>query len=257
MLSAAQELPVGTVLPVALSSQINAEKSEPGDRVSGKLAQYVSVDGMRLRRGTEVRGRIVQAQPGSAGSPARIVLAFDTIRVQGRDVPVTTSLRALASMQDVYEAGLPTNTVDDYGSWIRDWNTLQIGGQEVYRGNGTVMEGRDVVGKATVVGEVFGEPKTWPWSACARDHATNTEQSFWVFSTDACGVYGFEGLKLAHAGRSDPLGQIVLESAGKLRIQAGTGFLLMVTSSERPASAAQAHSQRLRLSGSIEAATRP
>jgi hypothetical protein len=228
--SVAQQLPVGTMLPVALSKAINGDKVKVGERISGKLGQYVTVDGMRLPRGTEVQGRIVQVQPGSAGAPARVAFVFHTVRLQGRDVPITTSLRAMASMQAVFEAQLPTNLIDDYGSSIRDWNTLQVGGQAVYRGDGTVMEGAEIVGKASIVGEVFGEPKTWPWLACARDRASKTVQSFWVFSTDACGVYGFDGLKLAHAGRSEPVGQIVLESPGKVRVRAGSGLLLMVLS---------------------------
>ncbi len=248
--SAAQELPVGTMLPVELSTNIRAGKFKPGDRVSGKLAQYVVVPGTRLPRGTQVSGRILQSQSGSGGSPARVALAFDTIRMQGRDVPITTSLRALASMQEVFDAQLPTNAIDDYGTTIHDWNTVQVGGQAVYRGDGVVMEGPNVVAKASTVGEVFGEPKTWPWSACARDRASNTVQAFWVFSTDACGVYGFEGLKLAHAGRSKPVGQIVLESLRKLEVRGGSGWLLMVVSGE-PASSAHADSHEARVSGSI------
>ena len=158
-------------------------------------------------------------------------------------------------MQAVFEAQLPSNLIDDFGSTIHDWNTLQVGGQSVYRGDGTVTEGSEVVGKATTVGEVFGEPKTWPWSPCVRDRASKTVQSFWVFSTDACGLYGFNGLKLMHAGRSEPVGQIMLESAGKLHIRAGSGWLLMVVSGGQPASAAGVDSRGGSLSGSIERAT--
>ena len=93
-------------------------------------------------------------------------------------------------MQAVFDAQLPTNIINDFGSTIRDWNTVQVGGQAVHRGDGVVTEGAQAVGRATTVGEVFGEPKTWSWSPCARDRASNTVQSFWVFSTDACGVYG-------------------------------------------------------------------
>ncbi len=238
-LAVAEDLPAGTLLPVTLSNTVRAGKAKPNERFSAKLAQYVVVDGVRLPRGTQLSGRVIESQPASGTSPARLVLAFDSIRVKEQDLPVTTSLRALASTQAVYDAQLPTNMVDDYGSSIRDWNTTQVGGQAVYRGDGTVMEGPEVVAKASTVGEVFGEPKTWPWSACARDAVRNTEQSFWVFSTDACGLYGFTGLKLAHAGRKDPLGRIVLESPARLEVRAGSGWLLMVLSAGQPSSADQ------------------
>jgi hypothetical protein len=240
-----------------LGSQLRAEKAKPGEQISGKLAQDVTVDGTRLPRGTEVMGKILHVQPGSKGSPARIALIFDSIRLRGRELPVTTSLRALASAQAVYEAQLPTNLIDDYGSSIADWNTLQVGGQSVYRGDGTVTEGLEVVGKASIVGEVWGEPKTWPWMACARDPASRTVQSFWVFSTDACGVYGFDGLRLTHAGRSEPAGQIVLESSRKLHIRAGSGWLLIVTAGGPPPSTARADSRLATLSGSIDGTTHP
>lgn len=255
ILSVAQQLPAGTMLPVALSTTIHVEKAKAGERISGKLGQYVTADGLRLPRGTEVRGRIVEVQRGSAGTPARITLVFDSIRIDGRDVPMTTSLRALASMQAVYDAEMPTNLIDDFGSTIHDWNTTQIGGQAVYRGDGVVMEGAEVVGKASSVGEVFGQPKTWPRSACAGDQASSTVQSFWVFSTDACGAYGFEGLTLTHAGRSQPAGEIVLEAPGKLQLRAGSGLLLMVMSSgQQPKAASDGHIAQS--SDGIQVATR-
>ncbi len=180
-----------------------------------------------------------------------MVLVFDRIRIQGRDLPITTSLRALASMQAVFDAELPTNLIDDFGSSIRDWNTTQVGGQVVYRGDGVVTEGQSVVAKATTVGEVFGRPKTWPWSPCAADRASNTTQSFWVFSTDACGVYGFVALTLARAGRSEPVGEIALEAPRKLEVRAGSGWLLMVVSSGALAGSASADSHEAGASGSI------
>jgi hypothetical protein len=158
-------------------------------------------------------------------------------------------------MQAVFDAQLPTNLIDDFGSTIRDWNTLQIGGQTVYRGDGTVTEGLKVVGRATIVGEVFGEPKTWPWSPCMRDRASNTVQSFWVFSTDACGVYDLPGVALTHAGRTEPVGQIVLESSGKLNIPAGSGLLLVIISSGEGTDRSLADNRRANSSVSIEAGT--
>jgi len=249
----AQGLPNGTILPLALGTPIREAKLKPGDPVVAKLAQYVEVNGMRLPRGTEVSGHVIEFGPGTKGAGQRVALVFDKISLHGATVPIVTTLRALASMEAVFEAQLPTNLIDDFGSSIRDWNTLQIGGQVVYRGDGSVMEADKVVGRATIVGEVFGEPKTWPWSPCSRDRASNTVQSFWVFSTDACGIYGSPNLKLAHAGRTEPVGQIVIESPGKLDIRPGSGWLLVVVSSGEHAGSAPPDSQRAKLSGSIEA----
>lgn len=52
-------------------------------------------------------------------------------------------------------------------------------------------------------------------------------------ATDACGAYGFPGLAITHAGRDNPIGEIVLTSNHdrNLNIRSGSGVLLRVTAS--------------------------
>jgi hypothetical protein len=68
------------------------------------------------------------------------------------------------------------------------------------------------VGKAGYDG-VLVHVRAQPGSKCrgALD-AEDRLQALWVFSSDACGVYGIEHLNIVHTGRTAPVGTIVLES---------------------------------------------
>jgi hypothetical protein len=151
------------------------------------------------------------------------------MRVEGREVPVATSLRSLASMMAVFEAQLPTNAIDDYGTSPSDWNTVQIGGAGVFRGDGTVTLDGLVVGKTTHAGEVTAKLIASRQRGCRDGAAGNDrEQALWLFSPSACGTYGLADLKIVHTGRQEPIGQIVLESERNVYVPAGSGLLLRV-----------------------------
>src|SRR5580704_11753900 len=138
--ASAQQIPPGTTLPVELNSTLNARHLRPGQKITGTLKQDVALpDGSKIPERTQIAGHVISATPASSGSRSTLTIAFDQVLLKGRPFAVTTHLRALASVNDVFEAKMPTNSWDDYGTSPSDWNTIQVGGAGVYRGNGQLV----------------------------------------------------------------------------------------------------------------------
>jgi hypothetical protein len=230
--TSAQQIPAGTTLPVMLSSTLDAKKDAPGRKISGRVMQEVRLpDGTSIPIGSHIVGHVLQV---NTTSPSRLVVKFDTLNSRGHSVPLTTSLRAVASMSDVFEAQLPTNNFDEYGTTPADWTTIQVGGDAVYRGSGHVVSPDNrVVGSATVGGDVTAKLVAVPERGCrGAIEGNDREQALWIFSPSACGAYGFHDLRVAHAGRTNPLGEIALESPTNVQVRGGSGLLLMVDISQ-------------------------
>ena len=218
----------GTILPVQLSSTISLDRAVPGQPISARIAQDVPLEnGAVLRRGTKVLGHIVSVTPGN---PSRIAFAFDRIEYsKSNTVSVATNLRALASTLDISGASLP-NTGPDRGTPSVWWNTVQVGGEGLY-GSGPLTHGDQVVGHWVWGGGAVGQVAEN--GACRGAVAGNArEQSLWLFSTDACGVYGYSNVAIEHSGRTSPEGEITLTSTNpNQKIRAGSGILLRVDKS--------------------------
>jgi hypothetical protein len=153
-------------------------------------------------------------------------LKFDRIVSHGRTLRFNSHLRALASMVDVYEAQMPTANFDDYGTSTSDWTTVQVGGDVVYRGDGQVLsQSGDRVGTASDAGYVVAKLQAVPKLGCLND---GPEQALWVFSSSACGTYGFNDLRIDHSGQTAPVGEIALSSPRQLYVPGGSGWLLRV-----------------------------
>ena len=233
----AQQIPPGTTLPVMLNSGLNAGKDKPVRKLTARIMQDVALpDGAKIPAGSHIVGRLLRVSSPSANSPSRLAFRFNQLNTRGRSIPLTTSLRAIASTADVFEAQLPTSNFDEYGTTIADWTTIQVGGDVVYRGNGQVISpDNKVVGSATVGGDVNAKLIAVPQHGCRDEVAGNDrEQALWVFSTSACGAYGFQDLTIAHAGRTAPAGEIVVESPANVQIRGGSGLLLQVIAAGPP-----------------------
>jgi hypothetical protein len=228
--AAAQELPVGTILPVMSRSTLNASRAKVGEKLQFRLMQNVTLpSGTAVRAGARLEGQIVEVSAATSTSSARVVIRIDRLTSDKKEIPVRLSLRALASMLSVSEAQLPTGTFAEYGTSVSDWTTVQIGGAAVYLGDATVRDGLQILGRAPAYGVVTAKLIPAPKCGCpARDNDSGREEALWLFSPWACGVYGFEDLAITHHGNTAPVGDIILTAPKNLVIRGGSGWLLQV-----------------------------
>jgi hypothetical protein len=220
----AQHLRRGAILPVRLDRPLDARKAHPGQQIRLEVMQKIRDS--QVRRHSHVLGHVVSVK-GMGDGPAEITLRFDSVEQRGMRIPFSASVRALASWMEVEEANAPEEALGR-GMTPETATYRQIGGEEVYRGGGPVAAGLEVVGRPTPYG-VLARPRANVERGCGGAVGGNQPQPLWVFSTNACGVYGFPGLHIAHAGRTNPVGEIVLQSdSGRLHLPTGTGMLLRV-----------------------------
>ena len=138
-------IPAGTILPLQLNSSLNSKKSKPGQVVTARLMQDVPLPlGRKIKAGSKAVGRILDVVEAKHGAGAQLSVQFDTLVVSQRRIPITTNLRALASMMAVAYAQLP-NTGPDSGTSEYEYVTDQIGGDVVYGRGGSVTNGLQVV----------------------------------------------------------------------------------------------------------------
>jgi hypothetical protein len=224
----AQEIPPATALPVTLNTTLDVRKLVSGQRISASIAQDVPLpSGGKIRAGSRVTGRVLQAGT-KVGGRTYVRLRFDQVGANGRDVAITTSLRAVASPREVQDAQLPQHG-PILGESPANWTTTQVGDDVVYRGGGHVMHDATVVGDPVKDGvlAVLLAVRRPGCETGSGDHRL----ALWVFSSSACGAYGYFGrLDIARAGDSSPMGEIVLESKKNVRVGTGTAMLLITVS---------------------------
>jgi hypothetical protein len=227
-------IPAGTILPVRLETSVASEKAKPGGEIHARIMQDVPLpDGGKVRRGSLVIGHVKEASAAAVGQGGRVTIVFDTIKSGRETIPVTTNLRVVASLLEVESAEL-YEYGGDRGTPPSAFVNTQIGGEMVYRGGGHVMNGRDVVGEPVPYGVLARVREVEDTKCRGAVDGNGAPQALWIFSTDACGVYGYRGMRIVHAGRTQPVGEIVLaEENGNVHLRAGSAMLLRVVGGGR------------------------
>lgn len=226
-ISASLAIPPGTILPVRLNSTLS-RRSKLNQMITGTVVQDVPLTGSRkVRAGTKVIGHVVAMT--TPPNRSDISLQFDKLSIGHRIVPIKTDLRAMAGFMSIVDAQTPETGVGEGDDWR--WQTRDlIGGDTVYGVGGEVTNAE---GQRVGIGVESGILSTVSANesrGCRGQVGDNQNpQALWVFSSDACGVYGLDGIRIGHAGRNPPTGVIILHSnRGALKVPRGAGLLLRV-----------------------------
>jgi hypothetical protein len=221
----AERIPAGTIIPVSLNSALRSDKSGSGDTITATVMQDVPLSaGEPLRRGSKVTGHVIGAAiPGKGPAESKISFQFDQVQLGNLRIPITANLRAVASRKAVVAA---TSQLIEEGPD----NQVQIGGDQIsYGDNGPVMVGEQVVGRYTSQGVLAYGGQDLGTPCRGTIDGSDHPRAFWLFSINACGAYGFDGLTVFHSGRTAPIGEVTLSSNGKmLKIDKGSAMLLLV-----------------------------
>ena len=222
-----QVLPQSTAIPVRFEHSIDTKKAKVGDVVTAKTIQAVALpSGKSIAKGALLVGHVVALDafhfdqtPYAHQKPSMLSIHFDKLQTGDAAIPVSLSVRAIASTIDSREAAYPhgIDETDHVGTM-----TL-IGGTTFSPLDKMIQsEDGDAIGYNRRTG-VFA--RLIPSGSC---DGTNTEQSIAIFSPDACGAYGFGGDYLADNGR-DGSGTFTLALRGhSVKLYAGSTALLQV-----------------------------
>lgn len=88
-----RSLAAGTQIGVTLLDSLDSESAKPGDRFSAEVSSPVT-DGTHVLvpAGSRVRGRLTDVRPPRGDSPAVIVVAFDSVQVGERTLPMAATV---------------------------------------------------------------------------------------------------------------------------------------------------------------------
>ena len=222
----AREIQPGTVIPVMLSSSVNAAKDQAGKKIEGRVMQKVPLTlGGAISERSRIFGHIVKVtKQGPSGSS--VVLAFDSIQDHGRTIAITMGLLALASTGSVFDAQSPISLNSDKDP-VTQWVTRQVGGDVVRRGVGKVASREGVSGTWLEGSSVMIKLTPNPKEGCPEGPGYDREQAVWIFSSGACGTYGLGEVKISSAYSDTPAGEIILSSHRNVSVGGGSGWLLI------------------------------
>ena len=221
-------LPPGTAIPVEFTRTLDAGKVKPGDPVKAKTMQVVLYGPAEsIAKGSLVLGHIVEVSYTGKDGPSTVTIKFDSIVDKHKTLLICASIRAMANSIEANDATAESTSLDSgspMGTTLVGGDHLWLGGKKVYATDDDIVGIRDRFG-------IFSrlEPAESNDGTSAACGGIPTLQSVAIFSSRACGLYGFSETQMSSAGNTTPRGAIKLESNRyPVEIPSGSAALLQI-----------------------------
>jgi len=227
--SAVSPLPAGTAIPVTFSHAIDVRKAKAGDRIEAKTLQVV-LDGPKnsVAKGSTLLGHVVDATYIGKDQASILTIQFDTIIDNGKSSRLCVSMRAMVNPVDAYRATMEATSLDtsaSTGTTLVGGDHIRPGGKQVYTTDDDNVGISNRFGIFSRLEPAEPHNNSVP-TACG---GISTLQSVAIFSSRACGVYGFPDMRLSLTGETSPRGQIEFKVRRyAVKIPTGTAALLQV-----------------------------
>lgn len=222
-------IPAGTILPIRLDDAISVKDAKKGQLIEAKITQSVPLPSEAIPIRSNLKGSIVSIEKDPEGAGVKLTLKFTQLDYRKETLTISTYLRAIASLRAVRTAQTAL-TGPDAGTPNGWADTVQIGGDIRY-GDGGIVRNRakQKVGKG-VRGGVLVNIQANPALGCDGPlNGSDSAQALWVFSSDACGVYDLNGIKITRTGKASPTGEFTLHfEKDDMKLESGTGLLLRI-----------------------------
>lgn len=215
-------LPAHITLPIVLAHTIDSRHAVVGQPVVGKLAQHVQIGpDAWLPKGALVQGRILAVNAAQSATGPSVAFEFHRVTAKHSVWRTKTSLLALASLMEVYEATEPATDFDDRANQNEHaWTVRQIGGDIVYRDSDRIDDSHGQrVGTEDAQGQ-YSLPGVNP------DGSPQLPRALGLFSTTAHGVYGMPGYTFANEKKTGAIAINAGPDAKHLQLHYGVSLLL-------------------------------
>jgi hypothetical protein len=188
-----------STLPIVFTNTVSADRSHPGDAVLARTTQATRLpDGTGLPTHTLIMGHVTMANafvydstPYAKQRPSELSVHFDSVRVNGAELPLNITVRAMADPISSWESREPTTSSDN----DPDGTLTQIGGDILVPSQKEVVSRDGDVVAYNKHGGVYAH-----LIANGNCDGGDVEVPVDIFSASACGLYGFSGISAVQTG---------------------------------------------------------